>query len=142
MIDLQGGARVEPRVVVAMAVVGGLAVAGWFCRDAAPMVSALRAVGIGSGGSTPLTAPTLQAAGVHKCAGAGGIAYLDGPCPSGSREVAATGGTMTVTSFPKPAPTPSALAPGVLGGPIVKPMSNEERDRLRDKQVEDAANRP
>lgn len=131
----------EPRGVVAMVVVVGLAGAGWFCRDAAPMASALRAAGIGTGGSTPLAEPALRAAGVHKCAG-GGIAYLDGPCPKGSHEVAATGGTMTVTSFPRTAPAPSALAPGVPGGPIVKPMRSEERDRLRDQQVEDAANRP
>ena len=129
----------NPRVILATIVVAGLAVAGWFYRDAAPVANAVHAVEGAAGGSTP---PTLQVAGVHKCLGASGTSYVDGPCPRGSREVAATGGTMTVTSFPKPVPTPSALAPGVLGGPIVKPMSNEERDRLRDKQVEDAANRP
>ena len=94
----------------------------------------------------PVVAPTateaLHGAGVHKCQTAGGVLYLDSACPKGSRELAANGGTVTVVSFPKPPPTPSALASAVLGGPIVKGMAPEERDRLREKQVEDAANRP
>jgi hypothetical protein len=126
--------------VLATVVVAGVAIAGWFHRDAAPMSRALGAVGV-STGSTPLTAPTLQAAGVHKCVNARGTSYLDRPCPAGSREVAANGGTMTVTSFPKPVPTPSSLASSVFGGPLVKPMDPDERDRLRDKAIEDAANR-
>jgi hypothetical protein len=129
------------RLVVAAVVALGLALAAWFYRGSAPLAGAVRAVGISMESTTPLTAPTLQAAGVHKCVGAGATSYVDGPCPRGSREVAATGGTMTVTSFPKPVPTPSSLASGVLGGPLVKPMDPEERDRLRDKAVEDAANR-
>jgi hypothetical protein len=123
------------RAVVVTVVVVGLVIAGWSYRDTAPVGNAVHAVT----GSTP---PTLQSAGVHKCVSARGTSYIEGRCPDGSHEVAATGGTLTVTSFPKPVPTPSALASGVFGGPIVKPMSNEERDRLRDKQVEDAANRP
>jgi hypothetical protein len=126
-------------MVVATIAVVGLAAAGWFYRDAAAVANAVHAVAGSTGGSTP---PALQSAGVHKCVGARGTAYLDGPCPKGSRELAANGGTLTVISFPKPAPAPSTLASGVFGGPIVKPMNNEERDRLRDKQVEDAANRP
>ena len=88
-------------------------------------------------GSTPSTSAALQAAGVHKCVGAGGVRYLDGPCPKGSHEVAANGGTMTVTAFPKPVAPPSAFA----SGPLVKPMDPEERDRLRDKAIDDATNR-
>jgi hypothetical protein len=130
------------KVVVATVAVLGLSAAGWFYRDAGPVASAVQAVGARTGGSTPLTAPTLQAAGVHKCRGTGGIAYLDGPCPPGSHELAANGGTMTVTSFPRPVPTPSALASSAFGGPLVKPLSPEERDRLRDRQIEAAANRP
>jgi hypothetical protein len=129
----------NPRVIVATVVVVGLAGAGWFYRDAAPVANAMRAVDGATGGSTP---PTLQSAGVHKCVGAAGTTYQDGPCPAGSREAVANGGTLTVTSFPKPAPAPSALASGAFGGPIVKPMSPQERDRLRDRQIEDAANRP
>jgi hypothetical protein len=125
--------------VIAMVVVGGLAIAGWLHRDAAPVARALGAVGV-SAGSTPLTAPTLQVAGVHKCVNARGTSYLDGPCPAGSREVAANGGTMTVTSFPKPVPTPSSVASSVFGGPLIKPMDPDERDRLREA-VEDAASR-
>ena len=125
--------------VIATAVVVGLAVGGWSYRDAAPVTRVLGSVGV-STGSTPLAAPTLQAAGVHKCVSAHGTSYLDGPCPVGSREVAANGGTMTVTSFPKPVPAPSSRASSVLGGPLIKPMDPDERDRLREA-VEDAASR-
>ena len=125
--------------VIATAVVVGLAVVGWSYRDAAPVSRALGAVGM-STGSTPLAAPTLQAAGVHKCVSARGTSYLDGPCPAGSREVAANGGTMTVTSFPKPVPAPSSRASSAFGGPLIKPMDPDERDRLREA-VEDAASR-
>ena len=126
------------RMIVATVVVVGLVAVGWFYRASAHVADAVRAVDVFQGDSMP---PTLQSAGVHKCVGANGTTYLDGPCPKGSHEVAANGGTMTVTAFPKAAPSPSALASSVFGGPVVKPMSNEERDRLRDKQVEDAANR-
>ena len=114
----------------------GLAIAAglWFYRDAAPVANAARAVGLPIEASSP---PSLQAAGVHKCVGAAGTSYIDGPCPRGSREAAANGGTLTVTSFPKPAPASSAG----LGGGLVKPMDPEERDRLRDKAIDDAANR-
>jgi hypothetical protein len=123
--------------VVAAAVVVGMAAAGWFHRGSAPLAGVARAV-LPADGSLP---PSLQAAGVHKCVGGGGTSYIDGPCPAGTREVAATHGTMTVTSFPRPAPMPSALASSVLGGPVVKPMDPDERDRLRDRAIEDAANR-
>ena len=118
----------------------GLA-AAWFYRGSASLASAARAVGLPAESVTPQTGATLKAAGVHKCVGAGGTRYVDGPCPHGTRETAANGGTMTVTSFPKPVPSPSSLASSVLGGPLVKPMDPEERDRLRDKAIEDAANR-
>ena len=126
------------RIFIAAVVALGLAAAAWFQRGAAPVASAVRAIGLPGENSSPQTAPTLQAAGVHKCVGAGGTSYVDGACPRGTREVAANGGTMTVTSFPKPAAVPAS---SVLGGPIVKPMDPEERDRLRDKAVEDAMNR-
>ena len=124
------------RIVIAAVVALGLAAAAWFHRGAAPVASVVRAIGLPGENSVPQTAPTLQAAGVHKCVGAGGTSYVDGACPRGMREVAANGGTMTVTSFPKPAPASS-----VLGGPLVRPMDPDERDRLRDKTIEDAANR-
>jgi hypothetical protein len=123
--------------VVAVVVAIGLAAVAGVYRASAPLAGAARAV-LPADGSQP---PSLQAAGVHKCVGHGGTSYLDGPCPAGTREVAATHGTMTVTAFPKPAPAPAALASSVLGGPIVKPMDPDERDRLRDKAIEDAANR-
>jgi hypothetical protein len=52
--------------------------------------------------------------------------------------VAANGGTMTVTSFPKPR---RRRRRPCSAGPLVKPMDPDERDRLRDKAIEDAANR-
>ena len=124
------------RIVIAAVVALGLAAAAWFYRGTAPVVGAVRAIGLAGENSAPQTAPTLQAAGVHKCVGAGGTSYVDGACPRGTREVAANGGT--VTSFPKPA---SVRASSVLGGPLVEPVDPDERDRLRDKAIEDAANR-
>ncbi len=129
------------KLVIATVVALGLGLASWFYRGSAPVASAARAIGVQVESTTPETGATLRAAGVHKCVGAHGTAYVDGPCPAGSREVAAHGGTMTVTSFPKPAPTPASLASAVLGGAVLKPMDPEERDRLRDKAIEDAANR-
>ncbi|MBC7663055.1 MAG: hypothetical protein H7276_04520 [Caulobacter sp.] len=126
------------RIVIAVAVAVGLAAAAWFYRGSAPLAGAARAVALPADDSLP---PSLQAAGVHKCVGSGGTRYLDGPCPAGTREVEATHGTMTVTSFPKPPAAPSSLASSSLGGPVVKPIDPEERDRLRDKAIEDAANR-
>jgi hypothetical protein len=129
------------RIVVAAVVALGLAGAAWFYQGSAPLSGAARALGLSSQSTTPLTAPTLTAAGVHKCVGAGATRYLDGPCPSGTREAAAHGGTMTITAFPKPAQAPSALASGVFGGSLVRPLDPAERDRLRDKAIDDAANR-
>ncbi len=128
----------KARMIVATAalLVVALAAATGFLRDSPVLATARRAIGL-----SPDTPATLQAAGVHKCVGAEGTSYVDGPCPSGTREAAANGGTMTIASFPKPAPPPAALASGVLGGPLVKPMDAEERDRLRDKAIDAAANR-
>ena len=126
------------KLVIAAVVAIGLGVAAWFYRGTPTLASAARAVGVQVESTTPDTAATLHAAGVHKCVGAHGTAYNDGPCPAGSHEAAAHGGTMTVTSFPKAVPT---QASSVFGGPLVKPMDPGERDRLRDRAIEDAANR-
>ena len=126
------------RIFIAAVVAIGLAAAAWFYRGSAPLAGAARAVGLPADDSLP---PSLQAAGVHKCVGSGGTRYLDGPCPAGTRDVETTHGAMTAMSFPKAAAAPSAFASSVLGGPVVKPIDPEERDRLRDRAVEDAANR-
>ena len=126
------------KIVAAAVVALGLAAAAWFHRGAAPLADAARAVGPPVEGTAPDTAATLKAAGVHKCVGGGRTSYVEGACPRGTREVEANGGTMTVTSFPKPAP---AAGSSVFGGPLVQPMDPDERDRLRDKAIEDAANR-
>jgi hypothetical protein len=120
--------------------VGALAAGAWFARDSAVVRQATQAAGFARD-STPATARTLAAAGVHKCRTAAGIVYLDKPCPKGSTELAANGGAVTVMSFPKAVPTPGAAASGVLGGPLVKGFSKEEIDKLRDQQIEAAANR-
>ena len=130
------------RIVIVVVVALGLAAAGWFYRGSPALGGVPHAVGVPIDSTTADTATTLKAAGVHKCVGGGRTSYVDGAaCPAGTREVAANGGTVTVTSFPKPAPAPGALASSVLGGPIVKPMDHDVRDRLRDKAIEDAANR-
>ncbi len=126
------------KIVIATVVALGLAAAAWFYRGSAPVASAARAVGLPAQSTTLDTSTTLKAAGVHKCVGQGGTRYVDGACPPGTREVEARGGTMTVTAFPKPAPSASSQA---FGGPILKGMDPDERDRLRDKAIEDAANR-
>ena len=128
----------KARMIVATAavLVVALAAAAWFLRDSPALATAERAVGL-----SPGTPPTLQAAGVHKCVGSRGTVYTDGPCATGSREAAASGGAVTVMSFPKPVPATASSASGILGAPIVKPMDPDERDRLRDKAVDDAMNR-
>ncbi len=125
-------------IVVAAVAALGLTAAAWFYRGAAPIASAARAIGLPGENPAPQAGTTLQAAGVHKCLEPHGTAYIDGPCPAGSREVAARGGTLTVTSFPKAAPRPAS---SVLGGPLVRPIDPDERDRLRDQAIDDAANR-
>ena len=120
------------RLVAAAVVVLGLAAAAWVWRASIPVI------GLQRDGTTPDAAATFKAAGVHKCVGAHGTSYTDGACPAGTHEAAASGGTVTVTSFPKPTPAPP---PSVLGGPIVKPMDPDERERLRDKAIQDAASR-
>jgi hypothetical protein len=126
------------RIVIAAVIAFGLAAAGWFLRGSAPVAGAARALGMPVESATP---PTLQAAGVHKCVGVGGTRYIDSACPKGTREAVASGGTMTVTAFPKAARPPTAVASGVLGGPLVQGMDPDARDRLRDKAIEAAANR-
>ena len=117
--------------------VGAAAVAAWFWRDSPVVRQATQGVGLPGRDSTPSAHETLTAAGVHKCRTASGIVYLDKPCPKGSTELAANGGAVTVMSFPKPAAAPAVLS----SAPLVKGFSKEEIDRLRDKQIEDAANR-
>ena len=123
-------------VAAAAALVVTLATTAWCLRDSPALSTARRVLGLSA--DAP---PTLQAAGVHKCVGARGTVYTDGPCAAGSREVAARGGTVAVMSFPKAAPAPASSASGLLGGPIVQSVDPGERDRLRDRAVDDAMNR-
>ena len=128
----------KARIIVATAavLVVAVAAAAWFLRDSPALAAARRAAGL-----SPDAPPTLQAAGVRKCVGSRGTVYTDGPCAAGSREVAASRGTVTTMPFPKPLPGAASSASGILGAPIVKPMDPDERDRLRDKAVDDAMNR-
>ncbi len=129
--------KLLPVCLIVAALLGG----AWFFRDTALVRPLARATGLGVGDATQATGATLQAAGVHKCQGAGGVTYLDRPCPKGSRELAANGGAVTVMSFPKSAAPAEPGASGVRGSRIVEGMRVEERDRLREKQIDDAANR-
>jgi hypothetical protein len=93
--------------------------------------------GLSSGGASPHTGAALSTAGVHKCQGPSGVLYIDHACPAGTRETAADGGTLSVVTFPKAAPaTPAASDPRLL-----QAMSREEVDRMRDRMIEEAANR-
>ena len=88
-------------------------------------------------GVSPRTGAVLSAAGVHKCQGAGGVLYVDHACPPGTRELRADGGTVTVVPFPNAAPAKSAAS----GAGLIQGMSPEEVDRMRDRMIEQAANR-
>jgi len=127
-------------ILAAGIVVGAIAVGAWYGRDSAVVRDAAHAVGLGHD-ATPSTGQALRAAGVHKCQTAAGVVYSDQPCPKGSRELAANGGAVTVMNFPKAAPAPASAASGLLGGPLMKGFSQEEIDRLREKQIDAAANR-
>jgi hypothetical protein len=93
--------------------------------------------GLSPGGVAMPTGAALSAAGVHKCQGAGAVLYVDHACPPGTRELAANGGTVNVVPFPKaPPPATAASGPGLIQG-----MSPAEVDRMRDRMIEQAANR-
>lgn len=116
-------------IVAALALGLGLGMHPELLRRIAP--------GLSSGDASPRTGAALSAAGVHKCQGAGGALYVDHACPKGTRELAADGGTVTVVPFPK-APPPQAAA---SGSRLVQGMSPEEVDRVRDRMIEQTANR-
>ncbi len=117
-----------------------LAGAAWWARGTAPVQAVASKAGLLPASATPTTTEALHAAGIHKCQSGGGILYVDAACPKGSREIKAGHGTVTVMPFPTATVPTSASA--VFGGALVKPMDREERDRLRDRQIEDASNRP
>lgn len=123
---------------LAAGVVAGVVAAAWVGQGTGPGRALVQRLGL-SADAAPPTAAGLAAAGVHKCSTRAGVVYGDQPCPAGSRELAAGRGTLNVVAFPKPAPpaaSATALVPGLAG-----PIDTAERDRLRDKMIEDAANR-
>lgn len=127
-----------PMIIVLVA--AAAAAGAWLSRDTAPLRGLMRPLGLSSG-AAPDTATTLAAAGVHKCRGAAGVVYSDHACTRGSREVSATGGTVTVMPFPKAAPESTSAAPAASAPQIVQALSREEIDRMRDQQIDQAANR-
>ncbi|MGN6525984.1 MAG: hypothetical protein ACTHL8_06315 [Burkholderiaceae bacterium] len=132
------------RAAAAVAIVVGIAVAAGLARGwpEGPAAGRVRqALGLAPADSS--ASAVLAAAGVHKCLVRGAVVYTDQPCPAGSRALAAGGGTVTVVEFPKPAPaaTPAALAASLAGGRVLREMDPAERDRLRDKEIDDAMNR-
>jgi hypothetical protein len=135
-------------VAAAVVMLGG---AAWFAKDSAWADRLMRAAGLRTGDAGHAV-PSLAQAGVHKCGTRTGILYLDHACPEGSRELDATGGTMTVVTLPRPSPVAAAVAPAAslaaaLGrlatpasGPLVKGLDAAEADRLREQRL-DAATR-
>jgi hypothetical protein len=91
-----------------------LAVAGWVFRDA---------IGLGA------MAPARQAGTVRKCVAGAQVLYSDSACPAGSREVAASGGTVTVLPAARTMP-----------GAASRPLPNV-RDLLVDPQAVDIKDR-
>jgi len=83
-------------------------------------------------------APARPAGGVRKCRNkAGELAYTDGVCPPGSKEVALAGGTVTVVPGTAPAP---AARPGADPKPpagMLAPVQPAVPD-IRQKMVERA----
>jgi hypothetical protein len=133
-------------IAVVVVVVAALAGA-WFARDSALLRPVAAWLGVPPADATQGTAKSLAAAGVHKCRVGARVVYADQPCPAGSRELAANGGTVTVVSFPKPAPgagiapTLAAVASGVASGALIQGMGQAEVDRMRDKLIQQAGDR-
>lgn len=124
-------------ITLVIGAVVALGLGAYALRDQPLLRDAAQAVHLPAGDATPATGPTLAAAGVHKCRGAAGIVYSDRPCPKGSTELVANGGAVTVVAFPRlPPPAASRAASGLVQG-----FSREEVERLRDREIEAAANR-
>lgn len=119
-----------PVVMVAVAVAAGLA---WSSRDA-PWARHLTGQLPGSNANATLSAPPAR---VRKCRGPDGqVVYSDRPCERGAREQAMGGGT--VTTVPALAPKP---APNAASGALVPGFDPATVDRLREQQIDAAANR-
>jgi hypothetical protein len=116
--------------LVAIAVGAGIV---WSSRDAPWARHVVDSLPGGSTGATLTTPP----AGVHKCRLADGqIAYSDRPCERGTRAQAMGGGTMTTVPALGPRPAPSAASGGLVQG-----FDPATVDRLREQQIDAAANR-
>ena len=124
-------------ITLVIGAVVALGLGAYALRDQPLVRDAAQAVHLPSGDATPAPGPTLAAAGVHKCKGAAGIVYTARPCPKGSAELAATGGAVTVVAFPTLAPPAASRAASGL----VQGFSREETERIREREIEAAANR-
>lgn len=115
--------------VATLLVVGG---AAWLSRDA-PWARHL--AGEWPGARTNATASPPE--GVHKCRLPDGrVVYADRPCDRGAREQAMGGGTVTTVPALAPRRPPSAASAGLIQG-----FDPATVDRLREQQIDAAANR-
>lgn len=115
--------------------VGVLGLTSWLTRDAAwwaPLRQSLQQVGAQGERALAAAAP---AAPPRKCVSAAGVLYTTDPaCPPGSREQAASGGTLTVVAAPAKAPASAASAQ-----PLLRQLADPEGSAaLQSKRMEKA----
>jgi hypothetical protein len=119
-------------------VVVAIGAGAWIARDSAWRHPVAARLGLPAVDSAPDAGRALAAAGVHKCRVGAQVVYTDQPCPRGSRELAATGGTVSVVPFPQPA---APTASGIASGALIRGMNQEQIEQLREKMIEQAGDR-
>lgn len=96
--------------------------------------------------------PALPANRLYRCQGAKGVLYQAEPCPSGTKQAAVTGGTMSVVSpppartiqySPPPPPRYEGGAVGLIARTPAKPSGNESACKQHEQSIKqiDAAGR-
>lgn len=79
---------------------------------------------------------------MRKCKKGDSVVYTDAACPTGSREMAVSGGTVTVVDGPKPPPGEAQGEPQGPHRPNVRDLLGPDRGQsLADKQMERAMSR-
>lgn len=132
--------RLKIRLVAALVVAVGL---GAYALKDSAMVDRLMAW-LPAGSTAVVGGPELKTpeqAGLHKCRSGGRITYSDQACAPGTQEEGIRNGSVNVVTMPKAPPASAASAASGAGRGLVKGFDRETIDRLRDRQVDDAANR-